>query len=103
MVRPPLLTEEEIQSELKEVPFWQRKDNAIVREIVADDFVSAIGIVNAIAIIAECMDHHPDILIYGWNKIRITSSTHDKGGLTELDFKLAKKIDSLSIIKKGEI
>jgi 4a-hydroxytetrahydrobiopterin dehydratase len=42
------------------------------------------------------MDHHPEIQLYGWNKVSIMISTHDKGGLTELDFQLASKIDSIS-------
>lgn len=100
MSRPNLLSEPEIENELKELPLWVRKDNTIVREIVASDFITAVAIFNSIAIIAEVMDHHPDILLYGWNKLRITLSTHDKGGLTELDFKLAKKIEELYIIKK---
>lgn len=103
MTRPPLLSEEEIQSRLADLKYWHRKENTLVREIVADDFVTAIGIVNSVAIIAECLDHHPDILVYGWNKIRITTTTHDKGGLTELDFKLAQKIEDLNIIKKGDL
>lgn len=95
MSRPKLLSEQEINELLKEVPFWNKENNTIVREIVASNFTAAIGIVNSIAIEAEVLDHHPDILIYGWNKIRITLSTHSEGGLTELDFKLAKKIDNL--------
>jgi len=95
MSRPKLLSEQEINELLKEVPFWNKENNTIVREIVASNFAAAIGIVNSIAIEAEVLDHHPDILIYGWNKIRITLSTHSEGGLTELDFKLAKKIDNL--------
>lgn len=95
MSRPKLLSEEDINELLKEIPFWSRENNTIVREIVASNFTAAIGIVNSIAIEAEVLDHHPDILIYGWNKIRITLSTHSDGGLTELDFKLAKKIDNL--------
>lgn len=99
MGRPGLLSEIEIQENLKDIPLWKRSENAIVREFVAPDFVSAMGFVNAIAIIAEAMDHHPDILIYGWNKIRITTTTHDRGGLTKLDFELAKKIDNLKFFK----
>ncbi len=100
MSRPPLLSEEEIVERLKETPLWLRNNNQLVREIVADDFISALAIFNSIGIVAESLDHHPDILIYGWNKIRITTSTHDQGGLTLLDFELAKKIDNLNIIKK---
>jgi 4a-hydroxytetrahydrobiopterin dehydratase len=52
--------------------------------------------VSAVGVLAETADHHPDILIHGWNKVKITLSTHDQGGLTELDFALAAKIDALS-------
>ncbi len=89
------LENSDIQDFLAEIPNWQRKDNSIIREIVASNFVSVIGLVNSIAILAETADHHPDIYIYGWNKLRITLSTHDKGGLTEKDFLLAKKIEEI--------
>ncbi|MCS7170175.1 MAG: 4a-hydroxytetrahydrobiopterin dehydratase, partial [Candidatus Kapabacteria bacterium] len=39
--------------------------------------------------------HHPDLLLYGWNKLRVILSTHDRGGITELDITLAKKIEQL--------
>ncbi|MCX7880469.1 MAG: 4a-hydroxytetrahydrobiopterin dehydratase [Ignavibacteria bacterium] len=94
-----LLTNEEIEIELKDVPLWKCEGNTLVREIVASDFPSAIGFVNAVAIVAESMDHHPDILVYGWNKVRIITSTHSAGGLTKLDFELAKKIDNLNFFK----
>lgn len=90
-----LLTEQEIKKELTDLPLWQLKEQSIEREVSTANFFSAIGYVNAVAIIAETLDHHPDILIYGWNKIRITVSTHDKGGLTKKDFLLAKKIDEI--------
>ena len=96
MARPKLLTEEEINDYLEDFPFWQLSDKEIIREISAANFAAAVGIVNSIAVLAETADHHPDILIYGWNKLRITLSTHDAGGLTEYDFNLAKKIDELN-------
>ena len=96
MSRPQLLTEEEISLGLKLNPNWISNGTSITRELVASNFAAAVGILNSIAVLAEAMDHHPDILIYGWNKIRIVSSTHDKGGLTMLDFELAKKIDHLN-------
>jgi 4a-hydroxytetrahydrobiopterin dehydratase len=68
----------------------------IVREIIAPNFLAAVGLINAIALAAEKLDHHPDILLYGWNKLRISSTTHDRGGLTELDFKLAREIDAIA-------
>jgi 4a-hydroxytetrahydrobiopterin dehydratase len=94
MSRPSLLSNELLQEYCKDVPLWRLEENTIVREIALQNFVAVIGIVNAIAIQAETLDHHPDLHIFGWNKLRITLSTHDKGGLTELDFVLAKKIDT---------
>lgn len=95
MPRPELLKEEKITELLSDFPLWNQDGKVICREIVAANFAAAIGIINSVAIIAEVADHHPDMLIYGWNKIRITLSTHDCGGLTQLDFDLAKKVDNL--------
>ncbi|MBI5323860.1 MAG: 4a-hydroxytetrahydrobiopterin dehydratase [Ignavibacteriae bacterium] len=96
MGRYILLTEEEIRENLEEVNLWNQEGNAIIREIAASNFPAAIGVVNAIAVLAESSDHHPDILIYGWNKVRIKITTHATGGLTIHDFELAKKIDKLN-------
>lgn len=94
-----ILSKEEINQKLSEIPLWTLKENSLIREIVTPDFITAIGFVNSIAIIAEKLDHHPDIFIYGWNKVRIITSTHSVGGLTEMDFILAKKIDNLNFLK----
>ena len=99
MARPALLTQEFIGHYLKVNPMWRQSEddlNSIVREIGAANFIAAVGIINSIALLAEKLDHHPDILLYGWNKLRVTLSTHDVGGLTELDFKLAVQIDGLN-------
>jgi len=96
MARPTPLSEEELSEHRKDIPLWRRSGATLVREIQASDFPAAVGLVNAIALHAERMDHHPDILLYGWNKLRITLSTHDQGALTILDVRLAKAIDSLS-------
>ena len=97
MARPELLSEEEISNYLEDFPLWVREGKAIIRNYVASNFVAAIGLINSIAIYSEAMDHHPDIYLYGWNKLRITLTTHDKDGLTEFDFALAKKIENLLI------
>jgi 4a-hydroxytetrahydrobiopterin dehydratase len=97
MANRELLSEDDIQDHLAQLPNWQRVENTIVREKVASNFVSIIGLVNSIAIYAEHLDHHPDLLIYGWNQLRITLTTHDKGGLTEKDFELAKKIEEIEM------
>ncbi len=97
MTRPNLLDEDNIQIELNKRFDWTRKDDLIFKEIVCSNFAAAIGLVNSVAVFAEKLDHHPEINIYGWNKVRITLSSHDVGGLTNLDFNLAEKIDSIKI------
>jgi 4a-hydroxytetrahydrobiopterin dehydratase len=97
MSRPNLLSSDEIQIGMKNIPDWILDENKIVKEVICSNFASAIGLINSIAVFAESADHHPDILIYGWNKVRVSLFTHDKGGLTSLDFDLAKKIDSIKI------
>jgi 4a-hydroxytetrahydrobiopterin dehydratase len=96
MPRPKKLSSEAIAEYLAKHSAWTQNVNAIEREFKAANFASALGFVSAVGVLAETADHHPDILIYGWNKIKITLSTHDQGGLTELDFALAAKIDELS-------
>jgi 4a-hydroxytetrahydrobiopterin dehydratase len=67
----------------------------IVRVFEFPNFLSAVGFMNAVAVCAEVADHHPDMLIFSWNKVKISLATHDRGGLTELDFALAAKIDAI--------
>ena len=75
---------------------WRREGDAIVRELQLSDFASAMAFVNAVAGLAEAANHHPDILIHGWNKVRFTLSTHSADGLTQSDLDLARGIDGLS-------
>ncbi|MBU3699943.1 MAG: 4a-hydroxytetrahydrobiopterin dehydratase [Candidatus Kapabacteria bacterium] len=95
MPRPLPLGEDELRDHLVDIPLWRLDGATLVREIPASDFAAAIGLVNTVALIAERMDHHPDILIFGWNKVRFTLSTHDQGGITILDVQLAKRIDEI--------
>ncbi len=95
MQRPELLPEEEINSHLISRPLWKHEDNLIYRDFALANFTACMGLANSVAILAEKMDHHPEIRLYAWNKIRFTLMTHDKGGLTSLDFQLAKQIDEL--------
>jgi 4a-hydroxytetrahydrobiopterin dehydratase len=69
--------------------------DALVRDLKLKDFAAVIDYVDHLASVAEEHNHHPDILIHGWNKLRLTLSTHSEGGITELDFKLAKLFDAL--------
>ncbi|TSA16869.1 4a-hydroxytetrahydrobiopterin dehydratase [bacterium] len=91
---PGLLNEDKILSQLEQLKGWSRDGKEIRRLIEFADFVRAMAFVNSVALLAEKSNHHPDIDIR-WNKVRLALSTHSAGGLTELDFKLAKAIDEL--------
>ena len=91
---PGLLSETEIAHELPSVPTWAREGSAIACKRVFRDFSDAMNYVNRVAVMAEIADHHPDIDIR-WNTIRLSLTTHSKGGLTEKDFALARQIDAL--------
>lgn len=88
------LTPMEIKTACAGLPQWRRKGAAITRVFEFADFVAAMKFVNAVARAAEKACHHPDIDIR-WNKVTLTLSTHDAGGLTAKDFALAAKCDSL--------
>ena len=90
-----LLTSEEIFSRIKELSGWAFMENQIGKEFQFKDFSEALNFVNKVGAIAEELNHHPDIYLHSWNKVNITVSTHDKGGVTEKDFQLAKKINEL--------
>ncbi len=74
---------------------WRREGQAIVRDLELADFAAAIVLVDRVAEVAEAANHHPDILVHGWNKLRLTLSTHSEGGLTDADFALAARLDAL--------
>jgi 4a-hydroxytetrahydrobiopterin dehydratase len=88
-----LLSDEQISARLAALEGWHRDGDTIVREWKLDDFAAAIAFVQRVADIAESANHHPDILVHGWNKVRLTLSTHSQGGLTDSDFELARTID----------
>ncbi|MDO8187194.1 4a-hydroxytetrahydrobiopterin dehydratase [Conexibacter sp. JD483] len=89
----PRLNDEEVAQRLSGSD-WTRDGDAIVRETEVADFAAAIALVNRVAALAEAANHHPDILVHGWNKVRLTLSTHSEGGLTEADFALAAQLDA---------
>jgi 4a-hydroxytetrahydrobiopterin dehydratase len=75
---------------------WRREGDAMEREWKFEDFAAAKGFVDRVADAAEEANHHPDILLHGWNKVRLTLSTHSEGGLTDADFTLAERLDGLA-------
>jgi 4a-hydroxytetrahydrobiopterin dehydratase len=77
------------------LPYWQRTGGVIARTFQFKDFPAAMKFVDTVALVAEQVQHHPDIDIR-WNKVTLALTTHDAGGLTEKDFALARKCDALS-------
>jgi 4a-hydroxytetrahydrobiopterin dehydratase len=90
-----LLSETQIEQHLHGGD-WRREQQTIVRELKLDDFAAAIAFVDRVAAAAEAANHHPDILVHGWNNVRLTLSTHSAGGLTDADFALASELDALA-------
>jgi 4a-hydroxytetrahydrobiopterin dehydratase len=90
-----LLNDDEIQERLDRLSGWDRDGDSIKREYKFEDFQASVDFVNRITPPAEEMNHHPDITIR-WNQVECTLSTHSQGGLTEDDFELAQRIDSLA-------
>lgn len=88
------LGEEEIGVRLEQSP-WRREHDEIVLDRQFADFAAAIAFVDRVAEAAEVAAHHPDILVHGWNNVRLRLTTHEAGGLTERDFDLARAVDDL--------
>ena len=74
---------------------WRQQDESLIRDYEFKDFVAAIAFVNQVAEAAEEANHHPDILVHGWNKVRLTLTTHSEGKLTDNDRAMAERIDGL--------
>ena len=75
---------------------WREDGAELVRDFKFDDFAAAMTFVNRVAEVAEEANHHPDILVHGWNKVRLTLSTHSEGRVTDADHALARRIDALA-------
>jgi len=89
-----LLDPKELKESLKTLLNWEQIGKTIERLFEFDDFNTAMDFVNGVAEVAEENDHHPDIDIR-FNKVRVSLTTHSKGGITDLDLDLAEKIDTL--------
>ena len=87
-----LLTEDKIKSALLQLNNWKLLDNRIEKKFVFTDFLESIQFINAVATIAETMQHHPEWSNV-YNKVTVTLTTHDAGGITQKDITLAEKMD----------
>ena len=88
------LSATEIQAQLAHAAGWSVVNDEIRKQFTWANFVAAMQFVNKVAELAEQHGHHPDILIQ-WNRVTLTLSTHDAGGLTTKDFDLAKAANAL--------
>jgi len=87
------LDESDIEQRLRQLPGWERHGDEIRRTYSFPDFKGSMAFVNRVAELAEAADHHPDILVT-YSKVTLTLTSHDAGGLTERDFRLAARIDT---------
>lgn len=91
----PLLTDDELDAALPDLPDWVRAGAEITRTVEAATFPAGIELVRRVAAAAEAANHHPDIDIR-WRRVVFTLSTHSAGGLTGLDISMAHEIDRLA-------
>jgi 4a-hydroxytetrahydrobiopterin dehydratase len=73
---------------------WTTENNKLVKEFVLTNFKDAVSFVNQIMPLAEAADHHPDILIHAYKKVKVMLFTHSEGKITDKDYALAQQIDA---------
>jgi 4a-hydroxytetrahydrobiopterin dehydratase len=88
------LNDSEVDKALASLLNWTRKGAAIERDLQFDDFLEAMKFVNRVASVAEQANHHPDIHV-SYNKVKLSLISHDSGGLTQRDMKMAGKINAI--------
>ena len=88
------LSEEEITAKLSELEGWKVEEKWLRKSFKFENFAASLAFVNKVGEIAEDADHHPDIT-FGWGYANIELTTHDTGGLTQLDFEVAARIDEV--------
>jgi 4a-hydroxytetrahydrobiopterin dehydratase len=94
---PTRASEEQVSSNLSALPGWSRAEgrSAITKRFTFTDFNEAWGFMSRVALLAEQMGHHPEWFNV-WNRVDVTLSTHDVGGLSELDFQLATAMERVA-------
>lgn len=90
-----LIDSDQITARLGAIPGWEQQDGSLCRSFTFADFVTAFGFMTSVALVAESMNHHPDWSNV-YNRVAVKLSTHDAGGITDLDFGLAETISQLA-------
>jgi 4a-hydroxytetrahydrobiopterin dehydratase len=88
------MTPAEIDGALRSREGWTVKDGALFRRFEFSNFAESLAFVNRVGEIAEAADHHPDIT-FGWGYAELRTTTHDRGGITDVDFALVEKIERI--------
>ena len=91
------LSDETITQQLASIPDWHRDNDNLVRDFKFTDFKTAFAFMTAVAALAEKLGHHPDWSNV-YNRVHISLSTHDVGGISELDFEMARQIDAAAAL-----
>jgi 4a-hydroxytetrahydrobiopterin dehydratase len=96
MTKPIKLTKHKIEQGLAKLTGWKRDRNTLTKEFTLSSFTGAAKFIAKIAPIANRMDHHPDLQLHRYKRVKIMLTTHDAGGITQKDLDLAAKIDTLA-------
>jgi 4a-hydroxytetrahydrobiopterin dehydratase len=89
------MDEASVQSQLAALPGWALREGKLCRQFTFADFAEAFGFMAAVAVVAERMNHHPEWRNV-YNRVEVDLVTHDAGGITELDFALAERMNQLA-------
>ena len=76
---------------------WTETESKLMKTIKCQDFNHALALLNKIAVVAESMNHHPDMKIYSYRFLSIEIYTHDTNSITQKDYDLSKQIDIVLI------
>ena len=99
--KPVKLSKAKIASAVSKLPGWEVKSGKLHRDYAFGDFVAAFAFMAGAALVAQAMDHHPEWFNV-WNKVRIDLATHDAGGITALDVRLAHAMEELAARQLGQ-
>lgn len=89
------MTGAEIDERIKVTDGWSLEGESLFKRFEFENFASSLRFVNRVGEVAEASDHHPDIT-FGWGYAELRTMTHDRGGVTDVDFALIEKIDQIS-------
>jgi Pterin-4a-carbinolamine dehydratase len=88
------MTAAEVESRIASTSDWRFADDTLFKRFEFANFAESLAFVNRVGEIAEAADHHPDIT-FGWGYAELRTTTHDRGGVTDVDFALVEKIDAI--------